>query len=143
MPTTATCRGKQAPPVTLEIILPAKGPADKEVAAIARAVNAAGLTPASVVVSQMHDLKSFQPNTPRPWGPIYEEMAAAARNSFPESVLGGGMVSYFTELNRKPVPKGGLTLSPTRAAPLSMRLMMSRSCKRLRHFRGSSSQHAP
>jgi hypothetical protein len=93
-------------PVTLEIILQAREPADKEVAAIARAVNAAGLTPASVVVTQMHDLKSFQPNTPRPWGPTYEEMAAAARNSFPDAVLGGGMLSYFTELNRKPVPKG-------------------------------------
>ena len=92
--------------VTLEIILPAREPADKEVAAIASAVNAAGLTPASVVVTQMHDLKSFQPNTPRPWGPTYEEMAAAARNSFPDAVLGGGMLSYFTELNRKPVPKG-------------------------------------
>jgi hypothetical protein len=93
-------------PVTLEIILPAKEPADKEVSAIASAVNAAGLTPASVVVTQMHDLKSFQPNTPRPWGPTYEEMAAAARASFPDAVLGGGMLSYFTELNRKPAPKG-------------------------------------
>jgi hypothetical protein len=93
-------------PVTLEIILPAKEPADKEVAAISSAVNAAGLAPASVVVTQMHDLKSFQPNTTRPWGPTYEEMAAAARASFPDAVLGGGMLSYFTELNRKPAPKG-------------------------------------
>ena len=93
-------------PVTLEIILRAMEPADKEVAAIARAVNAAALTPASVVVTQMHDLKSFQPNTPRPWGPTYEEMAAAARASFPDAKLGGGMFSYFTELNRKPAPKG-------------------------------------
>jgi hypothetical protein len=92
--------------VTLEIILPAREPADKEVTAIASAVNAAGLTPASVVVTQMHDLKSFQPNTPRPWGPTYEEMAAAARSSFPGAMLGGGMLSYFTELNRKPAPKG-------------------------------------
>jgi len=93
-------------PVTLEIILPAKEPADKEVSAIAGAVNAAGLTPASVVITQMHDLKSFQPNTPRPWGPTYEEMAAAARACFPDAVLGGGMLSYFTELNRKPAPLG-------------------------------------
>ncbi|WP_051390132.1 hypothetical protein [Bradyrhizobium sp. Ec3.3] len=93
-------------PVTLEIILPAREPADKEVAAIASAANAAGLTPASVVVTQMHDLKSFQPNTTRPWGPTYEEMATAARASFPDATLGGGMLSYFTELNRKPVPQG-------------------------------------
>ncbi|GLR90645.1 hypothetical protein [Bradyrhizobium iriomotense] len=93
-------------PVTLEIILPAREPADKEVAAIASEVNAAGLTPASVVITQMHDLKSFQPNTPRPWGPTYEEMATATRASFPNALLGGGMLSYFTELNRKPVPRG-------------------------------------
>ncbi|MBV9529819.1 MAG: hypothetical protein JO283_01785 [Bradyrhizobium sp.] len=93
-------------PVTLEIILPAKEPADEEMAAIASAVNAAGLTPASVVVTQMHDLKSFQPSTVRPWGPTYEEMAAAARAFFPNAVLGGGMLSYFTELNRKPAPNG-------------------------------------
>jgi D-apionolactonase len=93
-------------PVTLEIILPAKEPADREVGTIASAVNAAGLIPASVVVTQIHDLKSFQPNTPRPWGPTYEEMAAAARTSFPDAKLGGGMLSYFTELNRKPAPKG-------------------------------------
>src|SRR3984893_1207552 len=93
-------------PVTLEIILPAKEPADKEVAAIASAVNAAGLIPASVVVTQMHDLKSFQPNTPRPWGPTYEEMPAAAPAALPDAVLGGGMLSYFTELNRKRAPQG-------------------------------------
>jgi hypothetical protein len=54
----------------------------------------------------MHDLKSFQPNTPRPWGPGYEEMAAAVRDEFPGVTLGGGMLSFFTELNRKPVPEG-------------------------------------
>jgi hypothetical protein len=54
----------------------------------------------------MHDLKSFQPNTPRPWGPTYEEMAKAARAEFPGVPIGGGMLSFFTELNRKPVPKG-------------------------------------
>jgi hypothetical protein len=93
-------------PVTLEIILPAREPAHEEVAAIAGAVHAVGLIPASVVITQMHDLKSFQPNTPRPWGPTYEEMAAAARASFPNAALGGGMLSYFTELNRKPAPNG-------------------------------------
>src|SRR5260370_18018985 len=91
-------------PVTLEIILPAKEPADKEVSAIASAVNAAGLTPASVVVTQMHDLKSFQPDTPRPWGPTYEETAPAARAPFPDAVLAGGILSHFPELNRKPAP---------------------------------------
>jgi D-apionolactonase len=93
-------------PVKLEIILPAKDSATIEINAVADAAKAAGLNPQSVVVTQMHDLKSFQPNTPRPWGPSYEEMAAAARTAFPGASIGGGMLSYFTELNRKPVPKG-------------------------------------
>ena len=90
----------------LEIVLPAKAPAAAEMAAIARELRAADYLPDAIVVTQMHDLKSFQPNTPRPWGPTYEEMAAAARKEFPSVPLGGGMLSYFTELNRKPVPKG-------------------------------------
>lgn len=90
----------------LEIVLPAKKPAAEEVAAIAREVRAADYKPDAIVVTQMHDLKSFQPNTPRPWGPSYEEMAAAVRKAFPGVTLGGGMLSFFTELNRKPVPKG-------------------------------------
>ncbi len=93
-------------PVKLEIILPAKESAEREVAAVARAVREGGLKPARIVVTQTHDLKSFQPNTPRPWGPTYEEMAKAVRASFPGIPVGGGMLSYFTELNRKPVPNG-------------------------------------
>ncbi|NJM31047.1 MAG: hypothetical protein HC855_13975, partial [Rhizobiales bacterium] len=93
-------------PITLEIILPAKAPASEEMPVIAKAVRAGGLRPQAVVVTQTHDLKSFQPNTPRPWGPSYEEMAAAARAGFPGAAIGGGMLSYFTELNRKPTPQG-------------------------------------
>jgi hypothetical protein len=91
---------------TLEIVLPAKASAKQEVNAIAEEVRAAGFKPGAIVITQMHDLKSFQPNTPRPWGPTYEEMAAAARAAFPGVTLGGGMLSYFTELNRKPAPRG-------------------------------------
>lgn len=93
-------------PVTLEIVLPAKEPAEREVANIATALREGGLKPDALVITQMHDLKSFQPNTPRPWGPTYEEMAAAARKAFPGLRLGGGMLSFFTELNRKPPPQG-------------------------------------
>ena len=90
----------------LEIVLPAKAPAKDEVAAIAKELRAADYVPDLIIVTQMHDLKSFQPNTPRPWGPTYEEMAAAVRKEYPGMTLGGGMLSYFTELNRKPVPPG-------------------------------------
>jgi len=92
--------------VKLEIILPAQLGAASEVDAIAQTVHGAGLKPESVVVTQAHDLKSFQPGAQRPWGPSYEEMATAVRASFPGVKVGGGMLSYFTELNRKPVPQG-------------------------------------
>lgn len=90
----------------LELVLPARKPASEEVAAIAREMRAADYRPDAIVVTQAHDLASFQPNTSRPWGPSYEEMAAAVRREFPGVTLGGGMLSFFTELNRKPVPKG-------------------------------------
>jgi D-apionolactonase len=101
-----TLKERAGKPVTLEIILPAKKSAAEEMAAIAKDVRTGGLMPDAIVVTQMHDLKSFQPNTPRPWGPTYEEMAKAARAEFRGVPVGGGMLSFFTELNRKPVPKG-------------------------------------
>jgi hypothetical protein len=97
---------KTGSPVALEIVLPAAKPAMDEMAGIAKAAAEGGLKPSTVIVTQAHDLKSFQPGAKRPWGPTYEEMAAAARKHFPGARLGGGMLSYFTELNRKPVPKG-------------------------------------
>ena len=93
-------------PLTLEIILPAKDTAENEIAQIAGALREGGLRPDAVVVTQVHDLKSFQPNTPRPSGPGYEEMARVARKAFPGVTLGGGMLCFFTELNRKPPPQG-------------------------------------
>jgi hypothetical protein len=66
----------------------------------------------------MHDLKSFQPNTPRPWGPTYEEMASAARAAFPGVPLGGGMLSFFTELNRKRPPQGVFDFITHTACPI-------------------------
>lgn len=99
-------KDKTGIPVRLEIILPAKDSAATEMAKIAEAVRQGGLKPNAVIVTQAHDLKSFQPGAKRPWGPTYEEMAAAARKEFPGVVLGGGMLSFFTELNRKRPPTG-------------------------------------
>jgi hypothetical protein len=93
-------------PITLEIVLPAEASADDEVSRVARSVRAASLVLCRVVVTHAHDLKSFQPSDRRPWGPSYEDMAAAARKHFPAASIGGGMMSYFTELNRKRPPQG-------------------------------------
>lgn len=95
-----------AVPVHLEIILPAQASAMQEMAAIHSEVEKAALKPDAVIVSQNWDLKSFQPNAPRPPGPEYAELAEAARALFPAIPIGGGMLSYFTELNRKRPPAG-------------------------------------
>jgi D-apionolactonase len=93
-------------PVKLELILPAKADATSEITELANVVQSAGLVPRSIVVTHAHDLQSFQPNQQRPRGPSYAEMAAAARKAFPDAVIGGGMLTNFTELNRKPLPQG-------------------------------------
>lgn len=102
----ASLRARTGTSSTLEIILPAAASAEQEMEAIAQQVREAGYRPDAVVVTQAHDLKSFQPGAQRPWGPSYEEMAEAARASFAGVPVGGGMLSFFTELNRKPVPQG-------------------------------------
>ncbi len=93
-------------PLCAEIVLPAERPAQAEMAAIRAAFDAHGFAPDMIVVTQRHDLKSFQPGSPRPWGPSYEEMASAAAAQFPGTRIGGGMISTFTELNRKQPPPG-------------------------------------
>lgn len=91
---------------TLEMILPAKVDAQREVGDIASKLASARYVPDAIVITHAHDLKSFQPGAERPWGPSFSEMATAVRKVFPGKPVGGGMLSYFTELNRKPVPKG-------------------------------------
>jgi hypothetical protein len=93
-------------PLTLELILPAQASPRDEIEAIADVLGRARLVPEAVIVTQAHDMKSFQPGDPRPPGPSYEEMATIARAAFPDASIGGGVVAFFTELNRLPVPEG-------------------------------------
>jgi len=87
--------------ITLEIVT--KGTMDPagELAPVAEAVRAAGLAPVSVAVFPAQDLRSVLPGSPWPEVPAPEEICRAARAAFPGVKLGGGMYSYFTELNRK------------------------------------------
>ena len=93
-------------PLHLEMILSATNTADRELEELATALGRHDIIPAAVVVTQAHDMLSFQPGDPRPAGPRYMEMATAARRAFPGIPVGGGMVAFFTELNRLPVPNG-------------------------------------
>lgn len=89
--------------VVLEAVVAGDDP-DAELAALAETVRSAALPLAGLTVSPAADLRSILPGTP--WPPVAsaEAIAAAARAAFPGVPLGGGMLSYFTELNRKRPP---------------------------------------
>ena len=88
-------------PVVLEIIVPDETDAAASLNRLAAAARKAGLSLDSIVVSSAADLKSWQPGAVRPEKPAIEEIARAARAAFPGVRQGGGMLSTFTELNRK------------------------------------------
>jgi hypothetical protein len=71
-------------------------------------MHAAGFKPDAIVISPSVDRQSTPPGSQWPACPPLEEVYAAARSAFPGIQLGGGMLSYFTELNRKRVPSGPL-----------------------------------
>ena len=95
-------------PVTLELALPCKGEPLDELKAIASLCGEAGLQPASLFVSPSVDRQSTPPGSAWPACPPLDVVYRAARAAFPGIPLGGGMMSYFTELNRKRVPAGEL-----------------------------------
>lgn len=93
-------------PIVLEVIVRGKESPAKEIGEAAQAVRAAKLKPAAVFVTPAADLKSYPPGTKFPEGiPTFEALAAAARKAFPKARIGGGMLSNFTELNRKRPPR--------------------------------------
>ena len=88
-----------------------------EVAGFERELNDLGRAAASldapfavVLLSPAADLRGTLPGSPWPPAPPAEALYAAARAAFPRSRLGGGMFSFFTELNRKRPPLGQLDL---------------------------------
>lgn len=89
---------------TLEIAVPCQKPLDAELDEIASAMKAAGFHTDAVVVSPSVDRQSTPPGSKWPECPPLEDVYAAARKVFQDVRLGGGMLSYFTELNRKRVP---------------------------------------
>ncbi len=94
---------------TLEIALPCRAPPAAEAAEIASQMREAGFQPDAILISPAVDRQSTPPGSKWPECPPLEEVYAAAHAAFPGIRVGGGMLSYFTELNRKRVP----------AAPLS------------------------
>ena len=89
---------------TLEIALPCQQSPLSEATEIAAWMRAGGFKPDAIVISPSVDRQSTPPGSQWPECPPLEEVYAAARSAFPDIRLGGGMLSYFTELNRKRVP---------------------------------------
>ena len=88
----------------LECVVAAEGDLAEELTGVAQAVEAAGLSLSAVAVCPSVDRQSTPPGSEWPACPPLAEVYAAARAAFPSLPLGGGMFSYFTELNRKRPP---------------------------------------
>jgi len=88
----------------LECVVVGSGDLDGELSGVAAAVRQSGLELASVAVCPAVDRQSTPPGSAWPACPPLEAIYAAARRVFPDTVLGGGMFSFFTELNRKRPP---------------------------------------
>jgi D-apionolactonase len=87
--------------IVLEVVVPDEADAEASLKPVAAAAKRARLEIDSIVVSSAADLKSWQPGAKRPEEPTVEEIAKAARATFRGVKMGGGMLSTFTELNRK------------------------------------------
>jgi hypothetical protein len=90
--------------VVLEVVLPGQQAPEIELARIARDVSDSGMVPAAIAVSPAADLRGVLPGSRGPKVPELADIYRAARTAFPGIPLGGGMFSFFTELNRKRPP---------------------------------------
>jgi hypothetical protein len=86
--------------IQLEILTQGDAPAEGELAEAAALCDAASLEPQAVLALPAPYLKSYQPSDT--W-PSIEPQAwvDAARRAFPNATIGGGMLTNFTELNRR------------------------------------------
>lgn len=89
---------------TLECVVACAGDLDVELSGVADLVRQARLKLSAIAISPSVDRQSTPPGSTWPDCPPLEDVYAAARRAFPDIRLGGGMFSYFTELNRKRVP---------------------------------------
>lgn len=90
----------------LEVVLPADSDPRAALDAVAARLVAHGLRPRHVTALPAPYLRSIQPEGPWPEGRTPEDAVAAACAAFPEARIGAGMLTNFTELNRRPVAGG-------------------------------------
>ncbi|MBV9749787.1 MAG: hypothetical protein JO157_13340, partial [Acetobacteraceae bacterium] len=104
--------------VELQLVVTSVEAFEAEIEAAADAVRTAGLDLAALMVSPAPDLKSTTPGQPWPPCAPLDAIYRAARRVFPGVKLGGGMFSYFTELNRKRPPSGLLDFLTFSTCPI-------------------------
>lgn len=95
-----TALARSGVPVQLEIVVPETATPEDAMAAAAARCAEAGLRPAAVLPCPAPLLLSHQPAGPWPDLPPLADYYRAAGAAFPEARIGGGMLTYFTELNR-------------------------------------------
>lgn len=102
----------------LEIIVTSVDHYARELQGVAGMVAQAGLTLSAVAVCPVGDLKSVLPGGERPPAPPLDKLYQATRKAFPGIKLGGGMFSFFTELNRKHPPAKLLDFAMNATCPI-------------------------
>jgi D-apionolactonase len=102
----------------LEIVVESVDRYRAELQGVAAMVREAGLKLSAVAVCPAGDLKSVLPGGPRPPAAPLAELYKAARDAFPGVKLGGGMFSFFTELNRKRPPAHLLDFAHNTTCPI-------------------------
>ncbi|ANY83905.1 hypothetical protein BB934_35080 (plasmid) [Microvirga ossetica] len=90
--------------MVLECVFACREPHEVELEQVAELVRTAGLSLSAIAVSPSVDRQSTPPGSAWPECPPLGDVYASAQKAFPNIRLGGGMFSYFTELNRKRVP---------------------------------------
>ncbi|WP_118185178.1 hypothetical protein [Paraburkholderia phosphatilytica] len=91
-------------PAVLEYALPGVDAPRAELAALAAQLEASRLDVTGIVVSPAVHRQSNPPGSVSPPCPPMDDVYREARSAFPRLRIGGGMLSYFTELNRKRPP---------------------------------------
>jgi D-apionolactonase len=102
----------------LEAVLRSVEGYEEEVRALGRMAAELGSPFSTVLVSPAPDLKCTLPGSVWPPCPPAEGLYRVAREAFPNVRIGGGMFSYFTELNRKRPPVEHLDLVSFTTSPL-------------------------
>jgi len=88
----------------LEFVIPSVDNFEKDIRDLGQAVTELDNPFAVVMLSPAPDLKCTLPASPWPPCPPLDGCYQTARAAFPGARLGGGMFSFFTELNRKRPP---------------------------------------